>query len=299
MFLTTICFKFVSLLNNLEQNHLIIGVNIQNVFNKNKAMMKQNNKLEGYVQNKSMIDKLEVVQQKMPSLFNVIQAFIIGIAKPTMAVRAGFYRATGGFFAHSNIPWFKIIVILAGVYILTYKNLNLNLNLNSPQTTTPNFNTISVAQSLSPVSIPTFDDAANKAYIEHFQEVAITEMNTFGIPASIKLGQALLESQAGKSTNALSLNNHFNLKCGGLEPVFCTETPNGMFHEFDNAWDGWRAHSQLLISGDYANLKANAGKNYKIWATGLKQLGYNPDKQYAEKLIGIIEHYELQNLDKQ
>jgi flagellum-specific peptidoglycan hydrolase FlgJ len=44
-------------------------------------------------------------------------------------------------------------------------------------------------------------------------------------------------------------------------------------------------------------LKGSAGNDYKKWANGLKQLGYNVDRQYAEKLITIIERYNLQSLD--
>lgn len=260
--------------------------------------MKQNNKLQPYIKNKGILIKLETMRNKTPSLFNITQALIVGIGKPIMAIRAGFYRATGGFFENSNIPWFKIILILAGAYVLTYKNLNLNFNLKAPQTTVPDVNTMSVAQHLSPVVVA-YDEDADKAYLKEFYDVAVIEMQTFGIPASIKLGQALLESQAGKSTNAMALNNHFNLRCGELQVGFCTETQTGMFNEFETNWDGWRAHSQFLISGEYAALKANAGMDYKAWANGLKTLGYNSDRQYAEKLIGIIEHYDLQSLDIQ
>lgn len=259
--------------------------------------MKQNNKLEPYIQNKGIIKRLEILKQKTPSLFNITQALIVGIGKPVMAMRAGFYKATGGFFAHSNIPWFKIIVILTAAYVLTYKNLNLNFNLNSPQAAGPDFTTMSVANSLSPVGAATFDDDANKLYIKRFHDIAVQEMNAYGIPVSIKLGQALLESQAGKSTNAQSLNNHFNLRCGELQTGFCTETPNGMFNEFESPWQGWRAHSEYITSGSYVNLKQTAGLDYKIWAAGLNTLGYNPDRRYAEKLIGIIEYYDLQSLD--
>lgn len=259
--------------------------------------MKQNNKLQPYIKNKGIINSLETMRKKTPSLFNITQALIVGIGKPVMAIRAGFYKATGGFFANSSVPWFKIIVILVSAYVLTYKNLNLNFNLNSPQATSADFTSMGVSQSLSPAGAAFFDDEGNRAYIERFQEVAVSEMEAFGIPASIKLGQALLESNAGKSTNAMSLNNHFNLRCGELAIGFCTETPNGMFNEFKSSWDGWRTHSELLVSGEYATLKAKAGMDYKVWANGLKELGYNADKQYAEKLIKMIEYYNLQSLD--
>ncbi|MCB0515927.1 MAG: glucosaminidase domain-containing protein, partial [Bacteroidetes bacterium] len=50
-------------------------------------------------------------------------------------------------------------------------------------------------------------------YIDTYQYLAISEMETYGIPASIKLAQAILETGAGKSYLAVSGNNHFGIKC--------------------------------------------------------------------------------------
>jgi len=50
-------------------------------------------------------------------------------------------------------------------------------------------------------------------YIKKYSPVAIAEMNRTGIPASIKLAQALHESNAGASHLSLESNNHFGIKC--------------------------------------------------------------------------------------
>src|SRR5690606_22442488 len=52
-------------------------------------------------------------------------------------------------------------------------------------------------------------------YIAQYKDIAISEMNRYGIPASIKLAQAILESGNGNSTLAREANNHFGIKCGG------------------------------------------------------------------------------------
>ena len=65
---------------------------------------------------------------------------------------------------------------------------------------------------------------------------------------------------------------------------------------WDSAWESWRAHSDYLISGKFKTLK-QSGNDYKIWANNLKALNYNPDRQYAEKLIYVIEKYNLTSLD--
>ena len=51
-------------------------------------------------------------------------------------------------------------------------------------------------------------------YISTHKQIAIEEMERVGIPASIKMAQALLESGAGSSTLAVQANNHFGIKCG-------------------------------------------------------------------------------------
>jgi flagellum-specific peptidoglycan hydrolase FlgJ len=147
-----------------------------------------------------------------------------------------------------------------------------------------------------------FQDQAMK-YIARYSKIAIGEMNQFGIPASISLAQGLVESRAGTSTLAVSNNNHFGMKCfaKNCPKGHCSnhtdDTHKDFFKKFPSAWQGWRAHSQLLASGRYTKLK-RYGRDYKAWAHGLQSAGYATDKTYAEKLIGIIERYDLYKYDR-
>lgn len=147
-----------------------------------------------------------------------------------------------------------------------------------------------------------FQDQALK-YIARYSKIAIGEMNQFGIPASISLAQGLIESRAGTSTLAVSNNNHFGMKCFARNCAkgHCSnhtdDTHKDFFKKFPSAWQGWRAHSQLLASGRYTKLK-RYGRDYKAWAHGLKSAGYATDRTYAEKLIGIIERYDLYKYDR-
>jgi len=140
-------------------------------------------------------------------------------------------------------------------------------------------------------------------YIDRFHKIAREEMDKFGIPASISLAQGLIESRAGTSKLAVSNNNHFGMKCfdrkckKGHCSNFTDDTHKDFFRKFPNPWASWRAHSQLLASGRYAKLK-RYGRNYRDWAYGLKAIGYATDRTYAEKLIGIIERYDLHKYDR-
>ena len=50
-------------------------------------------------------------------------------------------------------------------------------------------------------------------YIAQWKETAIMQQAEYGIPASITMAQALLESSAGQSELAVNAKNHFGIKC--------------------------------------------------------------------------------------
>lgn len=140
-------------------------------------------------------------------------------------------------------------------------------------------------------------------YIERYSKIAIGEMQQYGIPASISLAQGLIESRAGTSKLAKSNNNHFGMKCfsrhcrKGHCSNFTDDTHKDFFRKFPTPWESWRAHSQLLASGRYTKLQRH-GRDFRAWAYGLKSVGYATDRTYAEKLIGIIERYDLHKYDR-
>ncbi|MBU6342692.1 MAG: glucosaminidase domain-containing protein, partial [Bacteroidetes bacterium] len=98
-------------------------------------------------------------------------------------------------------------------------------------------------------------------------------------------------------------NNHFGIKCfsrkckKGHCSNFTDDTHKDFFRIFNNPWESWRAHSQMISSGRYAKLK-KFGFDYKRWARGLQSIGYATDPNYADKLIGVIEKYELNRYDR-
>lgn len=148
-------------------------------------------------------------------------------------------------------------------------------------------------------------------YIEQYKSIAISEMMRTGIPASIKLAQAMLESNCGKSDLACKANNHFGIKCGNdwKGKTFKKEDDDfddgklvkSCFREFRTVYDSYIAHSDFLIdpakSKRYGSLFELDATDYKGWAKGLSKAGYATDPQYAKRLIDIIERYQLYRLD--
>jgi hypothetical protein len=140
-------------------------------------------------------------------------------------------------------------------------------------------------------------------YIEMYKEAAIEEMNAFGIPASIKLAQAILESGFGNSNLAQKANNHFGIKChrgwNGLSYHMDDDEKNECFRKYTNPIDSYKDHSIFLTTRDrYASLFQLDISDYRSWAHGLKSAGYATNPRYPDLLIGIIENYQLHDYDK-
>lgn len=159
------------------------------------------------------------------------------------------------------------------------------------------------ANDAAPVSVRELRDPQTEKYIERYAPTARTEMSKYGIPASISLAQGLIESRAGTSKLAVQNNNHFGIKCfsRNCPKGHCTnhmdDSHKDFFRKFGTPWESWRQHSRMLASGRYASLKKH-GRDYKRWAQGLERNGYATDPGYAEKLIGVIERYDLHRFDK-
>ncbi len=141
------------------------------------------------------------------------------------------------------------------------------------------------------------------AYIKRFVKVAQSEMKRYGIPASIKLAQGLIESNAGESPLSRKNNNHFGMKCfskrckKGHCSNFTDDSHKDFFRRYNSAWESYRAHSVMLQGKRYKHLQ-KLGVDYKAWALGLKKAGYATDKKYAQKLIHLIENLGLQQYDQ-
>lgn len=141
-----------------------------------------------------------------------------------------------------------------------------------------------------------------QTYINQYRDLAIEQMLKFKIPASITLAQGLLESGAGYSELATKGNNHFGIKCHGWtgrKTYHDDDEAQECFRAYNNVYESYEDHSLLLSRQPrYRSLFSLDGDDYKGWAHGLKKCGYATSPTYAQKLIGIIELYKLQQYDK-
>jgi len=141
-------------------------------------------------------------------------------------------------------------------------------------------------------------------YINQFAVIAKEEMEIYKIPASITLAQAVLESNSGNSELTRKSNNHFGIKCHQKwtgERVYHDDDENDeCFRVYKEASSSFKDHSEFLNGRRrYSFLFKYDKGDYVSWAKGLRQAGYATDNQYPQKLIRIIEKYQLYKYDKE
>jgi flagellum-specific peptidoglycan hydrolase FlgJ len=141
-----------------------------------------------------------------------------------------------------------------------------------------------------------------ETYINQYKDIAKENMNKYGVPASIALGQGILESGAGTGALSVQANNHFGIKCHkewtGSSVKYDDDAPEECFRKYEKGSESYYDHSLFLTSRPWYMPLFKLPKNdYKGWARGLKKAGYATDPKYPEKLIGLIERYELQRFD--
>jgi len=146
--------------------------------------------------------------------------------------------------------------------------------------------------------------------IEQFAGLAVSEMNMYGIPASIKIAQAIVETNWGKSPLAEKANNYFGIKCKETWTGATFFHPDddrdskgrivpSCFRSYADMSESFRDHSEFLTHRPYYKSLFNlAPDDYIGWSNGLKKCGYATDPKYALKLIHIIEQYDLAQYDK-
>ncbi len=146
-------------------------------------------------------------------------------------------------------------------------------------------------------SIHAQQEKAN-AYIEKYKDIAIIEMLRTGVPASITLAQGILESKYGESELCKNSNNHFGIKCKiewqGEKVYADDDESNECFRKYLDAAESYKDHSNFLKTRSHYSFLFNLEPtDFESWAYGLKKAGYATEKNYAERLIGIINNYNL------
>jgi Mannosyl-glycoprotein endo-beta-N-acetylglucosaminidase len=132
-----------------------------------------------------------------------------------------------------------------------------------------------------------------------------------GVPASVTVAQAILESDWGRSQLAQSANNYFGIKAtGSLGPDGVVWMPTSeydgagqlyqtvsAFRAYQSLTDSMTDHDRLLGTSSRYAAAMNAAQDPKQFASLLAEAGYSTDPAYADKIIALMDRYNLYQLD--
>jgi len=138
------------------------------------------------------------------------------------------------------------------------------------------------------------DGKVIKSFLKRFVHVAINEEKKFGVPTSVILASALLQSDVGFRSISKKSNNYFGVQCSDGWKGKKTKD-NGCYRAYENAWSSFRDHS-IYVTKEL-KLGKLKGKNYKVWAEALADSGKFDTKNFEKNLVKVIEDLELHRLD--
>lgn len=159
------------------------------------------------------------------------------------------------------------------------------------------------------VSIPVNDKQL--AFINAVKDTAIENYQEYKILPSVTIAQAILESNWGKSGLSAKYNNYFGIKTGskwtGKVAVMTTkeyynDVIKDAFRAYDSMEESIRDHAKFLYERDRYKQLFNES-TYKGQTQSLEDAGYattidaKGNRIYADKLINIIEKYNLHLID--
>ncbi|WP_010237329.1 stage II sporulation protein P [Clostridium arbusti] len=126
---------------------------------------------------------------------------------------------------------------------------------------------------------------------------------------SVTLAQAMLESGEGTSALTKKANNLFGIKAfswpGKIIQMPTRENYKGInvvimgkFRAYDNWTQSVEDHGSFLVNNNtYKKHGVFAATSYTAQAKALQSAGYATDPGYAQKLIGLIKEYNLNQFD--
>src|SRR5690554_925659 len=198
-----------------------------------------------------------------------------------------------------------VILVLAsckGTKYATQKPVATTPKIEKPVPASPQAAPQPEAETLESTSSTTVYADVIRNYIEQYKEIAKDNMRTHGIPASITLSQGILESGSGNGRLAKKANNHFGIKCHtgwtGEKIHHDDDALQECFRKYRHASESFRDHSLFLTSRSrYSDLFLLKKDDYQSWAKGLRKAGYATDPKYPDKLISLIERYQLYRYD--
>ncbi len=128
-------------------------------------------------------------------------------------------------------------------------------------------------------------------YIREYKPIADSLSAIYGIPTSVMLGIAIIESGAGKSRNCRLLNNHFGIK--GKNNLVKTKGIKSAYKQYPDGRSSYVAFSQLMTRKKfYKRLKGKM--DYKLWLDAISKSGYSTvPLEWKKNITSTIKKHKL------
>lgn len=151
------------------------------------------------------------------------------------------------------------------------------------------------------------------AFIEYAVIPAREATDEFDVPASVALAQSIIESHWAQSELTIEGHNFFGIKCNGSSPFAtgCMEkvtsecTPSGecseiidRFRTYDSAEDSFRDYGHFLSSNPRYEQAFEHVDDPDQFAREVHEAGYATDPDYADKVISLMDQYDLYQYDE-
>lgn len=137
--------------------------------------------------------------------------------------------------------------------------------------------------------------SAQSRYIKTYQPIADSLSDVYGIPTSVMLGIAIIESGAGSSRNCKLLNNHFGIK--GKNDLLKTRGIRSAYKQYPDGRSSYVAFSKLMTRKKfYPKLKGKM--DHKLWLDAISRAGYStvPD-EWKRNITAAIRKHNLTEYD--
>lgn len=146
------------------------------------------------------------------------------------------------------------------------------------------------------------------AFLDSVAADAIASQRATGVPASVTLAQAALESGWGKSGLSTKYNNYFGIKGkgpGGTAVMSTGEHLDGKdvvikdgFRVYRSAAESFEDHGRFFIVNKRYAEALRHKDDAERFAVEIHKAGYATDPKYSQKLIKLIRQYKLEQFDQ-
>ena len=152
--------------------------------------------------------------------------------------------------------------------------------------------------SRSTVELPDIPETVAVPFLQRFGRVAVGEQQKFGLPASVILACAYINSFSGRRDWASRYHNYFALGCASDWQGASEKVDGVCIRKYEKAWDSFRDFSKYLSGrSDFETLRQSCGNDWKAWAKALDAKKVSDVSDFETEMVQVIETYRLYELD--